>query len=188
MVSVVSAIAKHETEVVAALSQSGRDTQVFADPVIARFVPMQVTHNRVEEDPQRLLFGLQNQLRVVIAALQLREAPHETQHASETIWTHPADGERAAAAATPSTYRPLARVIGDGVAALNRRNDLGQEKSRVCITEGVIFDIPAAGLARGDEYSDGYRHLAVVDQIVEDDRSPHLTVQVEVPPGILEDH
>ena len=58
------------------------------------------------------------------------------------------------------------------------------ERNILCAT--LVVDLFAA--ARIDEDADGYRHFALVNQVVENGRRPHGPFQVDVGLAVLEDH
>src|SRR5215510_12488815 len=142
----------------------------------------------MEEDAHRLLRCLQNQFRIADAAVKLRKAAHEAQDSLEAVGPHPGGRECAASTAAPTANRPAIGIVRDRITTLNRRKDLGQEERCVRVAECVVLYVPAAWLARSDEDTNGHGHLAVVDQVVKNDRRAVLAVEVEIPLGVLEEH
>ena len=69
MVPVVAPVSDDKAQVVAAFGERGSDAQVLAEPVVSGCVPVEIPRNGVEEDAQRLLRRLLNQVGVPIAAV-----------------------------------------------------------------------------------------------------------------------
>jgi hypothetical protein len=109
VVRVVAAVSEDETEVVPAFRKGGSYAQVGAEPVELRGIPVEIASRCLEEDPQRFLRRVLDQVRVAVAASELREAAEETEDSPEPIGPRPGDGEGAASAATAAPRSPTGR-------------------------------------------------------------------------------
>src|SRR5262245_12471973 len=148
----------------------------------------------LQEDADRFLRSLANHCLVVMPALAQRrpagdvgEAADPGQHLAEFIRALPGDGEGADAATADAANGPAGGVVAQFVTLFDFGKDLFEQKSGVLIRERVIFKTairPAVSpRAWRDEYSDGHRHIAFSDQVVENDRDVVLRVL-----PVLKDH
>ena len=97
----------------------------------------------------------------------------------------------------PQIARTL-RIVSQPILLGNLREDLLQQKPRILVADRVVFDTAigsrlftmTAGRkrARIDEDSDRDRHLALVNQIVEDDRNTKLAMLIDVTSAVLKHH
>jgi hypothetical protein len=131
---------------------------------------------------------LSDQLGIGVAAFELGEAPEEADDAAEAVGSHPRDSEGAASTAAAATDPPLVGIVGDVVGVEHHGEDLGEKEGRIGIGEGVVLDVAVAWFARIDKHPDCGRHLAMVDEVVEHDTGPDLSLRIQVHPPVLEHH
>ena len=170
------------------------------EPPVAVFV-VQIILTVLQEHADRFAIGLANQSLVIVTAADVGEAADMAQHFAEPFRVFPRCRERTDAAAG-NTSDPAVSGIRRNVELVfcdNGWQQLFNDEPGVLIAERVVLKAAVArtprvlrqcvaAMAGIDEQPDRDGHVALVNQVVEDDGNAMLAGFVGVCMAVLEDH
>ena len=168
------------------------------DPPVAT-IDILVVRAVLQEDAQRLGLGFANEDGIGVATSQSDVGADGAEDPPKQVGAFPGDGEGGNGSTGGAGNGTAIGVVGE----VDRLADFWQEflgkEARVAIAEAVVF--VAAIVARQgvgslcggqdsgvNEYTDGHRHLAAGDEVVEDDRGSKGAIGGHVATAVLEDH
>ena len=193
---VVAPVSRDEADVVARVLE-GAGHRLVPDPPVAA-VDVQVAAAVLEEDADRPRLGLADEGGVHVTRAQSGVGADERQHAPERIGPVPGHRERADASGRGAADGPEARIGGEVQGLPHLGQQLLEQEPGVAVAERVVLEAAVeAGLlvggargdhARVDEDADRDRHLAAMDQVVEDHGDSPPAVLGDEPAAVLEHH
>ena len=192
VLQVVAARAHLEAVVVAGEHERRVHLEVGQRPVPLREVDVVLAVLEEDADRLRVAAGTANQVRVLRTAQVPRVAADVADDLAEGVGALPGDGEGRQSAVAHAGDRPARRVIRQVVVLADLREDLLQQEAGVGVGDRRVLDapqVPGKLLHPGiDEDADRHRHLAPVDQVVEDGGRSHRAFGIDVELAVLEDH
>jgi hypothetical protein len=133
-----------------------------------------------------------------VTAAQIGKTPDKTDDTAKSVRALPRGGEGADTPGTEAAKGATIRVFGQVEFLPNLRQNLFQQKSGVAVVRGVVLEgaiktrlrhlTGRRDDSRIDHNGNRNRHLALMNQIVEDDRHAQLPVPVLKPAAVLKDH
>src|SRR5207253_3206677 len=141
---------------------------------------VQIARAILQEDADRLAWRFAYLPGIDVAAPDIGEAAHVTQHFAEEVWPLPRHGKGADAAGALAANRATRCILTQLVFLADLGEYFFLQEARVLIREGVVLKAAlcvwrhAGEGARVDEDADRHRHLLLVDQVVKDDRHAEL--------------
>ena len=190
----VTVFPQFDLHVVAGKFERGGHPGVFEVP--AAGIVHQILTAGLHEDANGPRLRSPDQAREPIGAPEVAEAADPRNHTAELVGPVPRRDERADAAGADAGDAAIVRILREVVALADFGDELFDQEVREARRERVVLENPLVavlGLVRSrghhagvDEDRDHRRHVALRDQIVEDDRHAHVVPRV--PAAIQKDH
>ena len=166
---------------------------------------VQVGGTILQEDTQRFVLRLADKGRIDVPPPDVGKTSDMADHLAKEIGTFPGGRKGTDSTRTHPADRPHGGIIGELVGFPHLRKDLLLEKGHIVGAQRVVFHAAVSFYSRGgfpplppvelvgkepriEKDPDRDRHLALVDQIIKDDRHADVTRLVHIGMAILEDH
>src|SRR4051812_24064517 len=188
MFAIVATVSQLELVIVTFELQRSRHLLIGQRPVAMKIV--EVVLAILKEDSNRLFGRFADESGVIVPLSDVGKASDLTEDFMEQIGPFPRDRPRTDPAGTdPANGAPIG-ISGDFIFLLNHRKEFFDEKPCVKVSERIILVTAIAAcflalfcgwhFARIHKQADRYRHLFLVNEIVEHNRRPELAVRAYV--------